>query len=233
MATVFGVDSAERPTTLVANGQTLYDWVVSKAGGQAPAFWGRYIGGSYALTSDEITFLHNKGCKILLIYNGANMTTVTTDGTADGQKAVNAAKALNVPSTTVIYADIEQSFKPTSAWIKGFAKTLYNNQYGPGFYADTINGYFNTPYTTASKEDPTYVGNNSSLVWANQPEPGSSTATGRPSWNPTPPPTLTQSNITFWQYAENCYTTTNKGNTYSISVDLDEARDSAAIINIW
>ncbi|SHK13678.1 protein of unknown function [Anaerocolumna jejuensis DSM 15929] len=233
MATIFGVDSAERPTTLVSNGQTLYDWVTSKAG-QAPAFWGRYIGGSYAITSDEVTFLHNKNCKILLIYNGATSSSVSsTDGTADGQKAAKAANALNVPSTTAIYADIEQPWKPTSTWIKGFAKTLYNNQFGPGFYANTVTGYFNTPYTTAYKEDTTYVGNHSSLVWPCQPEPGSSTAAGRPTWNPTPPPCLSQSNITFWQYAENCYGTKNKGNTYAISVDLDEARDSAATINLW
>lgn len=233
MSTIFGVDSAEHANTVVSDGKTLYDWVVSRAGA-APAFWGRYIGGNYALSSSEASFLHEKGCKILLIYNGATSTSVkSTNGTADGQKAVSAARSLDVPESTAIYADIEQPWRPTSTWIEGFAKALYSGQYGPGYYANTTTGYFNSPYTTAYNNDPTYVGDGSSLVWTCEPEPGSSTAAGRPSWSPAPPPCITRNNITFWQYAEGCYTTKNHSNSYSIAVDLDEARDSAAMIDLW
>ncbi len=97
MTTFWGVDSANPANARFANA-LLYDYVTQLAGG-VPSFWGRYIGGRYSLTPMEVSFLHSKGCRILVVYNGTlnNPSSIQggiAEGTADAQKAVLAAQQL-------------------------------------------------------------------------------------------------------------------------------------------
>ena len=59
MTVYWGVDSST-PANCPIGGDTLFDQVTQWAGGTMPSFWGRYIGGKYALTKAEVDFIFNK-----------------------------------------------------------------------------------------------------------------------------------------------------------------------------
>jgi hypothetical protein len=81
---VWGVDSAAPADSSAVDGTSRFASVVQRAG-VAPAFWGRYIGATFALTPSEVTFLHSKSAKILVIYNGArNSQNSVQGGVAEG-----------------------------------------------------------------------------------------------------------------------------------------------------
>jgi len=68
------------------------------------------------------------------------------------------------------------------------------------------------------------------VIWSSVPEPGpEGPASQMPTWNPAAPPGFTQSNVGFWQYIEDVYLAPDGVSR----VDLDEARDTNAMINIW
>ncbi len=201
MADHWGVDSYDAANSSVS-GQTLFDYVTSQAGA-APSFWGRYIGGQASLTAAEVTFILNRGCLILPIYNGATSSSVSggySDGVTDANNAIAAAKALNVPGGTAIYADIEASWTPTSDWIRGWCDTMEASIYAGsgGFCGDTLEPSFNTPYCDAWNADANVQ---DSYVYASEPEPGCTSASGAPA---TPP--CNASGTLVWQYAEVCFT---------------------------
>lgn len=203
----WGVDSADA-TNIMIGSQTLFDYITQQAGA-APAFWGRYIGGSYALTSTEVAFLHSKGCKILLIYNGATASSVSgtyQDGVNDADTALSAANSLNAPSDIVIVADIEAEWIPTAAWIEGWSDTIFGSKYmgSGGIYCDTYStNPFNSAYCTAFTSDDKLqisVG----FIWTTQPQVGCTSAANAPAFTPTPPPCNNGSTVA-WQYALACY----------------------------
>lgn len=167
---------------------TLFDALVSSdGGGRTPAFWGRYIGhpnASINLTSTEASFLHNRNCRILLIYGGTTNATVQTyqNGVNAATNAINyiANNNLAVPGAkrVWIYCDIEYpEMSPTADFFQGWSDTLFNSIYGGagGVYGNTINDaahnpQFNTPYCNAYTADSNMrVGSAPALVWANQP----------------------------------------------------------------
>jgi hypothetical protein len=56
----WGVDSAQKVNTKVNHkGQTLYEYI-SEYCEKEPEFWGRYIGGNYALTKPEVDYIFEK-----------------------------------------------------------------------------------------------------------------------------------------------------------------------------
>src|SRR2546429_9192894 len=67
MTTFWGVDSAQPANSMVQN-QTLFDFITEQCG-QPPAFWGRYFGGRFALTAVEEKFLHDRACRIFVVFN--------------------------------------------------------------------------------------------------------------------------------------------------------------------
>lgn len=213
--TSWGVDSAGATNT------GLYDSIKQKAG-QAPSFWGRYIGGLYALSVSEANYLHSKSCHILVLYNGATPSSVSggyASGQNDAHNAINAANAIGVSNGTAIYVDIEASWSPSQAWIQGWADTMNSSRFNFGFYADTLLSAFNSPYCNAINADHTVtVG----FVYASEPEPGCTSAGSAPGYNPARPP-CNSSATHLWQYAEGCY-----GGT----ADEDEA-DSTGGLFFW
>ena len=229
---IFGVDSLELSTHTVASGQTLYDWVVSQ--GKTPQFWGRYLNGSGILTSAEVTYLHGKNCKIIPIFSGtkncSNSNATQAQGNADGQLAVTAAKALSIPNGTVIYVDIESGYTPSSAWLQGYCDALWNGNptyYTPGFYCDPTSASFTTPFNAAVAAGTSHIGLGLSMIWVSMPSLSTAITAALPAWNPGTFQSFAQNNINFWQYRENASAPNGT------QVDLDEARDTAAMINIW
>jgi hypothetical protein len=212
MAIYWGVDSATSSTDLI-DGRTLFD-IVIEAAGQPPAFWGRYIGELFALTPEEVDFLHANGCKILVIYNGATNTLASVqggfhEGVNDANQAIGAARTLGVPSGVWIYADLEASWSPTSEWFQGWSDTMMASEYGGagGVYTNCLPAHaanFNTPYCAAFNHDSNMqgMGPAAALVFSSEPEPGCTSAASAPEFAPAGSPC--NPNTVIWQYAENC-----------------------------
>ncbi|MGB7846901.1 MAG: glycoside hydrolase domain-containing protein [Candidatus Acidiferrum sp.] len=225
MTTFWGVDSANPASSKVA-GIPLYDYVTQQAG-STPSFWGRYIGGRYSVTSGEVAFLHSKGCKVLVVYNGTHNSVSSVqgglaEGTADAQKAVVAAQNLAVPANVCIYADIETGWGVTVDWFKGWAITVKQAGYKVGFYGNPVQSnapYFDHPYGSAYSSEQSLA---DSLVFSSEPEPGCSTAGNAPAFAPRVP-SCNSAGTVIWQYAENCF---------SGQVDQDLAID-AGFAAMW
>ncbi len=166
MATFWGVDS---PTPANSNmrGLTLFDFTTQLAG-QAPTFWGHYIGGHFALKANEAQPLYNRNCKILVIYKGAHEIPTSVqggfqEGVKDTNKAIVAAKALVVPGGTWIYVDIKADCSLTADWFKGWSDTMYNSQYNgaAGVYCNPLPEnavQFNDPYCDGLNNYPNLQG---------------------------------------------------------------------------
>jgi GT2 family glycosyltransferase len=212
----WGVDSAAASNGTVS-GETYYAYVTAN-GGAAPGFWGRYLetvsGSHNGLTSTEITFLHGKDCKILLIYGKATSSSVKGSGVTDGNYAISEAKALGIPanSTYCIYADVEASWQPTASWIEQFAETVQAGGYRVGFYCNPGSN-FSTPFCTAYNASEAVQG---SYLWSTEPEPGCTTEPNAPNWNPTSPSCYSAGTVA-WQYAETCL---KASSTYVADLDL-------------
>ena len=225
MTTFWGVDSANPATAKFAN-ELLFDYVRQLAGGM-PAFWGRYIGGRYSLTPAEAGFLHSRGSRILVVYNGTinNPSSIQgglAEGSADAQKAILAAQTLGIPANVCIFADIETGWLLTADWCRGWAIAVQQSGYKAGFYGNPLQSnahYFSEPYGFAYNSEPALV---HSLVFSSEPEPGCSTAGNAPAFAPSTP-TCNPAGTVVWQYAENCF---------SGQVDQDLAID-AGLAAMW
>lgn len=201
----FGVDSAARVTS------SFYDCVVNQYG--KPDFWGRYLtrvsGVSDGLSASEVALLHSKGVKILPIYNQFSQATGYSYGQQVGQMAITAAKSLGMPNGVPIFADVEVMYAVDAQWVRGYVETLLASPYPPGIYANPTNGSFNQSYCTAISENSSIE---QTIIWSNEPEPGVSSKSSAPAWNPAKP-TCT-STVSGWQYGEN-------GTACSSGIDTD------------
>lgn len=74
MAMLYGVHSILEPDVRLTNGFQTYDWVARK--NRYPQFWGRPISGDAKMNAQEADFLHDKGCKIALLYTRASEESV-------------------------------------------------------------------------------------------------------------------------------------------------------------
>ena len=197
----WGVDSADPVNA--ANWDTLL-----RLRNRAPDFWGRYIGGLYAVTAAEISFLHQKGCRVLVAYNGATASSVSgsqSAGQTEAATAIKAAKALHMPAGVFIYADIEASWAPSVAWLDGWVTGIVASSYGPGFYCNPL-----STHAFGGTYDKAYKANKSAFartrLWSSEPEPyfGSECAKPPPEVFAPAYPTTNQSGTVIWQYVESC-----------------------------
>lgn len=219
-AVAWGVDSCSAADVSINGYSTLYDYVVSTQG--TPQFWGRYIGAACALSFSEVKFLHQKGVKILLVYNGATSSTVaggTQSGVSDANHAITAAKGLGVPTGTYLFCDIEAPWQPSTSWLEGWTTTLRASGYGAGVYANTsgstssFNSAFCKTSSTVQKE---------LVIWTSEPSVTCTTQTNAPSFKPDT--TSCGGNIALWQYAIACGT--------NQVIDTDLAKQSA-LAYLW
>ncbi len=138
MKITYGVNSITPSNKLLKNGYTLYDWV--KRQKCFPKFWGRTILGDGCITKEEIAFLREKDCKILLVIRDFTEKTVSSaNGTEDAMRAVEAAKELGVPQNEgiALFAEIKPEWSINNSWIISFSRTVAANGYVPGFIGNT------------------------------------------------------------------------------------------------
>ncbi len=122
---------------------TLFDFVERRMG-RAPAFWGRYLNRrlpedrsthavrspehSHSITPREADFLHARGCRVLLVYNGsAGRRERLRGGWSAGRDAAERADVicdqLGVPPHVAIYADVE-NWAGDVGWFRGWVETM-------------------------------------------------------------------------------------------------------------
>jgi Domain of unknown function (DUF1906) len=230
MDMAWGVDSANQAS--IAHGGIFFWDAVVRMAGMPPAFWGRYIGGLYALDLNEVNFLHSRGCKIAVVYNGATNSQAsvgggTNEGTVDAGNAVRAATALGIPSGVCIYADIEMSWQVSPSWLQGWATEITSQNYVPGFYCNPLPmNIFNSSYSHAAGQEPAVAG---SLIYSNEhnPNPQCRCGAAAPPFNPAQP--SGSGNTVLWQYSINCPV---HGMPSWVRVDMDLASD-AALAAMW
>lgn len=134
----FGVSSATPSNKVLKNGYTLYDWV--KRQKCFPAFWGRDLSGENSITAEEMEFLKDKNCKILLLFRNLTEAKVSrSDGTFDAMIAIAGAKTLGIPENEgiAIFAEIKPEWSVNHNWMISFAKTIRKNGFIPGFIGNT------------------------------------------------------------------------------------------------
>ena len=138
MANLFGVDSRIPSNTRLTNGYHLYDWVMRQ--NSFPVFWGRGLNGENPITKEEAVFLHDRHCKVALIIRNLSEAGISSsNGTQDALRAVEAAKAMEIPQNAgvALFAEIQPDWSVNHNWMISFAQTLTENGYRPGFIANT------------------------------------------------------------------------------------------------
>ncbi|MFC4320382.1 glycoside hydrolase domain-containing protein [Litchfieldia salsa] len=201
---LWGVDSVATVT------EEFYSCVKSNYG--TPKYWGRYLtevpNVSEGLTRKEITFIHNKGMKVLPIYNVLTEAIGYANGQLSARNAVYNARRLGIPDHIALFADIEGFLNVDEAWIRGWVESLYPTGYRPGIYHDPVEGDFARSYCEAvSKNKQIAI---QSILWCTDPHLGVSKEKNAPKYKPTSP--KCKSNVWVWQYgrdAPDCPVDTN------------------------
>ncbi|WP_414582281.1 glycoside hydrolase domain-containing protein [Scytonema sp. PCC 10023] len=189
--TFWGVDSVQSIT------QSFLDQIRTTYG--SPDFFGRYLGGRYGMTADEVALAQRNGIKILVVDQSFGPTynplTEYSAGEAAARKAISNAEALGIPNGVAIFADIEIQSNIAAPWIQGWFDTLASSIYKPGFYSDTIEGGFSDAYCQAVRNN-SNVG--TSIIWSNEPPLDRTTKANAPAFAPTGPDCNAQ--VLGWQY---------------------------------
>lgn len=201
MNLIYGVDSTYPANGRLTNGYTLYDWIMRMS--CYPSFWGRYITGEKTINPTEIEFLRNKKCKIACFLSHFKEEIIASDnGLEDGRFAVQAAKCLGIPQNRniALFADIPSDWQINHNWMIGFANTILENGYIPGFIGNTDseqNFCFNrqcSHYIQATRE----TNHIQTLYWGKRPryqfEPEV--------WAPYAPSELLPKDMHLWQYGD-------------------------------
>lgn len=224
MKTKFGVSSVTPINKKLKNGYTMYDWVMRQKG--FPAFCMRTLCGVGKITAEEVTFLKEKDCKIGLVIR--DLTEEQISGNVDNgvaQKAVEAAKALNVPQNAgiTLFAEIKPEWSVNHNWMISFAQTLFANGYTPGFIGNTdssINFNFDrqcSHFVQATKA----VNGFDAVYMATEPKLDAAPA----EWTPYCPSALEPDDMSLWC----CGTTTFD----FVQVEDVYAKDEKVLANMW
>ena len=201
---LWGVDSAVKVTDEV------YNCVLNSYG--KPSYWARYLttipNVNEGLTREEINFLHQKGVRIMPIYNDFRQATGYRNGQIVARNAIFHAQRLGTPKNKFIFANVERFFDVDEAWIRGWVDTFYPSGYRPGIYHDPEEGNFSNAYCQAIKKDEKVKVQ--TVLWSAKPEPGATPQKDAPKFNPAKPPC--EANVWAWQYgrdAKDCPIDTN------------------------
>ncbi|MGX5515364.1 glycoside hydrolase domain-containing protein [Bacillus cereus] len=236
----WGVDSCEPANAKrqATNNKFLLEYVQDELG--QPDFWGRYLttpcGPNGVLTSEEIIYLKNNGVRIMPIYNSIDPYNMNDHikGANDADKAINIASRLGIlnPTKIIIYLDIEQSYKPTADYLKGWSETFFKRSDTegvlPGFYCNTVTKNFLDPFCNAISDNPNLDSPVAKTVlYTTQPQLSSCLKKDNiPDWAPTQPTCLVgefiDKGVQVWQYKIQCLENKNPAEATKFLVDLDE-----------
>ncbi|MFT4415204.1 glycoside hydrolase domain-containing protein [Fredinandcohnia humi] len=201
---VWGVDSA------ASVDEELYNCVKNNFGN--PKFWGRYLSEvpnvSAGLTREEISFLRNRGIKVLPIYNVFTEATGYSRGQIAARNAVFNARRLGIPNNVALFANVERFFAVDEAWIRGWVESLFPTGYRSGIYHDPVEGGFAQAYCEAVRKNSQVA--IQAILWSAEPEPGVTRERNAPAFKPATP--NCKANVWIWQYgrdADQCPIDTN------------------------
>ncbi|RKL67458.1 hypothetical protein CR203_08865 [Salipaludibacillus neizhouensis] len=188
----WGVDSAA-----IAD-QTLLNCVVTNFG--QPDFWGRYLttvpNVNEGLSKEEITFMRNKGIKLLPIYNNFQEAIGYSTGRVAARNAIFNAQRLGINNDTFIFANVENFFNIDADWLMGWADAFDESSFRPGYYNDPVEGDFNEAFCQAQEQNENV--RNQTVLWSAEPEPGVTRKRDIPAYNPESP--TCGGNVWAWQY---------------------------------
>lgn len=189
---IWGVDS------VAAVNDKLYKCVQQNFG--HPKFWGRYLttipNVNEGLSRDEIVFLHQKGIRIMPVYNAFREAKGYREGRVAARNASFHAGRFKFPKGTFLFAKVEKFFEVDEGWIRGWVDGMSPTGYKPGFYHDPRTGSFSKAYCEA-------VANNNnvaiqSVLWSAENEHGITKESNAPMFRPLKVPC--KANLWGWQY---------------------------------
>ena len=205
---LFGVDSLCRANELLQNNLTMFEWVVRNK--IYPNFWGRALNGPDGLTTEEIKFLHSKGCKIAAIYTADEMKNTAAQGMHCGELAGVVAMRLGIPVGKAIFVDIDQNEDVTTDFLFAYAKTLLEMGYSPGVRANTDAQFvFDREFSRGMRMERGVF--EKILVWATAPtyEEYDRMTTSHlihpDCWKPYAPSGISRNEIAVWCYGKECH----------------------------
>lgn len=205
---LFGVDSKIQANDLLQNNIEEFEWVVRNK--IYPNFYGRYLTGENALTKEEISFLHSKGCKIAAIYTDECSKQTEEEGTILAKKIDIRAFELGIPEGTAIFLEIGDGERISCEFMRGLAKTLMIEGYTPAFKVNTDAKYsFDREFSRGVQNDKEIF--SKCLIWAVSPTVkeynGITTShfIHPDNWMPYAPSALKRAEIAIWQYGVNCH----------------------------
>jgi hypothetical protein len=190
--TVWGVDSASKVD------QAFLKCVNDHFG--KPEVVGRYLetkeGISVGLTTQEVSYLHSQGTKIIPIFNHFTDATSYQNGVAEAKEAIAYSQKIGIPKGVAIFADIEPKYPVDDAFISGWADTMAASPYKPGIYGVfAANNKIVSDYQTAASKNTNVKSN--TIIWSSNPQPGITNKDSAPSYNPKAPGNM---KISIWQY---------------------------------
>ena len=205
---LFGVDSKIPAYDLLQNNIDLFEWV--KRNKVYPNFWGRNINGDNCLTRQEIDFLHGHACKVMPTCESFEAKETEEQGRVIAKKVCDISSSLGIPSDTAIFLEIPEADIASRDYLKGYASTLIDNGFVPGFKANTDAKFkFDLEFSRGMQTDRDIF--EKCLVWAVAPtleEYDRITTTHRihpDNWRPFAPSAITRNDIAVWQYGKDCH----------------------------
>jgi hypothetical protein len=206
--------------------------------GASPQLWGRYLGGSFAISPAELAFARQQHIYVYLIIADQNCSVCADGGDvcghdqtaaqaqADAQQALAEAARIKVPTGATLFKDIEQvgscSGEPTAAFLTTWYRTLKNSGYRTGFYGNTHQQSWDFPrsYCAALPMDAGFAREVVMIANEDEPDIGAARNTigpaNAPKWGPQVPDCSLPKATTIWQYGES-----RSGDNYT---DVDQAR---------
>lgn len=204
---IFGVTSQAPANRILQNNLTLFEW--AKRNKIAPIYWGRYLNGITPICKSEIDFLHQKACKIALLYLAEGETMTKEQGQAHGEQALELTFALDV-LPVAIFLEIPKENKLHRDYLLGYASVLLKNGFTPGFKGNTDATYpFDREFSRGLQTDKDVFRH--CLVWAEAPslaeyERITTSHLIHPDlWTPYAPSGITRRDIAIWQYGRDCH----------------------------
>lgn len=221
---LFGVDSKTQANDLLQNNIEEFEWVVRNK--IYPNFYGRYLTGENCLTKDEIKFLHRKGCKIAAIYTDDGAKQTEEQGSILAKKIDIRALEFGIPEGTAIFLEIGENENASRDFMRGFATTLMEEGFIPGFKANTDAKFtFDREFSSGMQTDKEVF--KKCLIWAVSPSlaeyDGITTShlIHPDNWKPFAPSGITRAEIAIWQYGVNCHPIEDDmGNMTTFNLDL-------------
>lgn len=205
---LFGADFKVQADDVLQNNLSLFEWVVRNK--VYPAFVGRNIVGENCLTRTEIEFLHDKGCKIAAIYNVDGEKETKEQGGLAAKAAEAAAHTLGIPVGMAVFVEAENNEVITRDFMLGFAESLVESGYVPGFKANTDAAVdFDHQFSMGMQTHKDVF--DKCLLWAEAPnlkeyDRVTTTHLIHPdNWRPYAPSGITRNDIAVWQYGKECH----------------------------